>query len=64
MTAPRRTDYSSEESLRRIGQEVIAEIDRVVAAAPPPSAETIRALQLIFDQIDADIARETAATAA
>lgn len=61
VTTARRTDYSREESLRRLGPDVIAEIDRVVAAAPVPSAATVRALQILFDQIDADIAREDAA---
>jgi hypothetical protein len=56
VTAPR-TDYSREESLRRLGPEVIAEIDRIVAAAPMPTPEAIQAIQTVYGQIEARRAR-------
>lgn len=62
MTAPR-TDYSREESLRILGPEAIAEIERVVAAAPPPTPQQVVRLQRIFDVIDQRIAREDAEAA-
>lgn len=62
MTTPRR-DYSREESLRILGPEAMAEIERVVAAAPPPGPVLVKKLQRIFDEIDAGIAREDAAAA-
>jgi hypothetical protein len=57
VTTPRRTDYSREESLRILGPAAIAEIDRIVAAAPPPTPRQVQVLQRVFDVIDQDIAR-------
>lgn len=62
MTTPH-WDCTHESALRILGAEAIAEIDRVVAAAPPPTPRQVLALQRIFDVIDADIAREDAAAA-
>lgn len=64
MTASPSSDYSREESLRILGAEAIAEIERAVAAAPLPTPRQVIALQRIFDVIDERIAREEADAAA
>jgi hypothetical protein len=54
---------TSEERLRILGADCVAEIHQIVAAAPPPAPELIEELRQIFAPAVRQIAAEEAATA-